>query len=144
MTGVLTNAVSLMPSLSWLTGPIFDKELRVSSRRRRNYALRSVYIALLTIFVAFVWLQQAQRVVSFGAYTSSRMAEAGKSIVATIVKFQFYAIQLLAMIMLSSSISDEIYRRTLGLLMSTPISSMQIVMGKLFSKLLRFIPSSKN
>ena len=31
--------------LSWLTGPIFDKELRVSSRRRRNYVLRFVYVA---------------------------------------------------------------------------------------------------
>jgi len=34
----------------WLTGPIFDKELRVSSRRRRNLALRFSYILLLTAF----------------------------------------------------------------------------------------------
>ena len=39
--------------------------------------------------------------------------------------------------MLSTAISDEIYNKTLGLLMTTPINSFQIVMGKLLSKLLQ-------
>src|SRR4030042_6235539 len=42
--------------LGWLTGPIFDKELRVSSRRRRNYVLRFLYILLLTVFIGVAWL----------------------------------------------------------------------------------------
>jgi ABC-type transport system involved in multi-copper enzyme maturation permease subunit len=67
------------------------------------------------------------------------MAEAGKIIIASIIWFQFYTIQLIAIIMLSNSISDEIYHRTLGVLMTTPINSFQIVMGKLFSKLLQLI-----
>ena len=37
------------------------------------------------------------------------------------------------------SISDEIYHRTFGLLMTTPINSFQIVMGKLASSLLQLI-----
>ncbi|MCP4259808.1 MAG: ABC transporter permease subunit [Planctomycetes bacterium] len=64
---------------------------------------------------------------------------AGKSIITTIVSFQFIATQLIAIIMLSTSISDEIYHRTLGVLMTTPVTSFQIVMGKLFSKLLQLI-----
>lgn len=122
----------------WLTGPIFDKELRVSSRRKRNFVLRSAYVILLTIFVVIVWLS----VVKFqgtAAYQKSRMGIAGKTIITTIVTFQFVATQLIAIIMLSTSISDEIYHRTLGVLMTTPISSFQIVMGKLFSKLLQLI-----
>jgi len=67
------------------------------------------------------------------------MARAGQMIIVFIVWFQFGATQLLAIIMLSTSISDEIYNRTLGLLMTTPINSFQIVMGKLFSKLLQLI-----
>ena len=47
--------------------------------------------------------------------------------------------QLLAIIMLSTAISDEVYHRTLGLLMTTPISGLQIVMGKLLSKLLQLV-----
>jgi len=65
------------------------------------------------------------------------MSETGKYITTTIIWFQFIAIQLIAIVMLSNAISDEIYHRTLGLLMTTPISSLQIVIGKLSSKLLQ-------
>ena len=120
----------------WLTGPIFDKELRVSSRRRRNYILRFVYLALLTLFIVLVWLSAMPHSgYGSGSASISRMSEAGKTIVAAIVWFQFSATQILAVVMLSTSISDEIYHRTLGVLMTTPINSFQIVMGKLFSKL---------
>ena len=121
-----------------LTGPLFDKELRVSSRRRRNYVLRSLYVVLLTIFVAVVWLGVVESEYS-PAFQKSRMALAGKTIISTIVTFQFIATQIIAVIMLSTSISDEVQHRTLGLLMTTPISSFHIVMGKLFSKLLQIV-----
>jgi len=121
-----------------LTGPIFDKELRVSSRRRRNYVLRFAYITLLTAFLALVWVEAMGQSGS-AVYRISRMAEAGKFIVMYIVWFQYWATQFLAVVLLSNSISDEIYHRTLGLLMTTPISSFQIVMGKLFSKLLQLV-----
>ena len=38
-----------------LAGPIFTKELRVASRRKRNYALRLVYLGLLLAFAGFAW-----------------------------------------------------------------------------------------
>lgn len=122
----------------WLTGPIFDKELRVSSRRRRNYVLRFIYILLLTLFIAMVWLAVVP-VSGNAVFAQSNMAVAAKQIVVTISTFQFIAMQLLAIIMLSNAISDEVYHRTLGLLMTTPINGLQIVMGKLLSKLLQLI-----
>jgi ABC-type transport system involved in multi-copper enzyme maturation permease subunit len=123
---------------SWLTGPIFDKELRVSSRRRRNYVLRFAYLAILTIFVVLVWHSMV-KFQGAAAYRISQMSEAGLAIITTIIMFQFVATQLISVVMLSTSISDEIYNRTLGVLMTTPINSFQIVMGKLFSKLLQII-----
>jgi ABC-type transport system involved in multi-copper enzyme maturation permease subunit len=138
MGTALINSVLSFVNLFWLTGPLLDKELRVSSRRKRNYVLRFAYVFFLTIFVAIVWLS----VVKFqgtAAYQKSRMGLAGKTIITTIVMFQFIATQLIAIIMLSTSISDEIYHRTLGVLMTTPITSFQIVIGKLFSKLLQLI-----
>jgi len=138
MGSISIHSVLRFLSLSWLTGPIFDKELRVSSRRRRNYTLRLIYVIMLSFFVAIVWLSVVKSEGST-AYQKSRMALAGKTIVTTIVMFQFFATQVIAVIMLSTSISDEIYHRTLGLLMTTPIGSFQIVMGKLFSKLLQII-----
>jgi ABC-type transport system involved in multi-copper enzyme maturation permease subunit len=121
-----------------LTGPIFGKELRVSSRRTRNYALRFFYIALLTVFVAIVWLSVAEYEGN-ATFLQSRMAVVGKQVVATVVIFQFVAMQLLAIVMLSNAISDELYHRTLGLLMTTPINSLQIVMGKVLSRLLQLV-----
>ena len=138
MTTALSDFFGRFLNLSWLTGPIFDKELRVSSRRRRNYVLRFAYLAFLTAFLALVWIEMMGQKGS-ALYKMSRMAEAGKAIVAYTVWFQFCVTQIIAAIMLSTSISDEIYHRTLGLLMTTPINSFQIVMGKLFSKLLQLI-----
>ncbi|NLH43261.1 MAG: ABC transporter permease, partial [Planctomycetes bacterium] len=123
---------------TWLAGPIFDKELRVSSRRRRNYSLRFFYILVLAFFVVMVWMSRVD-VQGNAIVQQSRMAEAGKAIVRTVVLFQFVAMQILAAIMLSNAISDELYHRTLGLLMTTPVNSFQIVMGKVLSRLLQLV-----
>ena len=118
-----------------ITGPIFAKELRVSSRRRRNYVLRSVYILLMLLVVVAMWYPAMAISRYASAWSVQRMGFVGKMIHMTIMWFQFVVAQLLAIILLSTAISDEIYNRTLGVLMTTPISSLQIVAGKLFSKL---------
>jgi ABC-type transport system involved in multi-copper enzyme maturation permease subunit len=102
--------------------------------------LRFFYLVSLTVFVTFVWIITI-KVGSSGSlvYQVSRMSGTGKYITTNIIWFQFIAIQLIAIVMLSNAISDEIYHRTLGLLMTTPISSFQIVTGKLSSKLLQLI-----
>ena len=125
---------------SVLTGPILGKELRVSSRRRRTYLLRFGYLALLTFVVLLVWwgtVRGGSGPVS--ARRVARLSEAGKIIVSSIVWFQFIACQLVVIALMSTSISDEIQHTTLGTLMSTPINSFQIVVGKLFSKLLQLM-----
>jgi ABC-2 type transport system permease protein len=139
MTAVLSKFWKVL-NPAWLTGPIFGKELRVSSRRRRNYVLRFAHLILLTVFVAMVWLSAVQLYGRPGnALQSARMSQAGIVIIGAIIFFQFVLTQLIAVVMLSTSISDEIYHRTLGVLMTTPINSLQIVMGKLLSKLLQLI-----
>ncbi len=153
MAGVLRIFVTQLAGLYHLAGPIFDKELRVSSRRRRNYTLRFFYPILMLAFVLSTWSAtaslggSASSVFSATASTptgcsvfrASRMSEVAKHIVSTVVWFQFLAAQLLAVIMLSTAISDEIHHRTLGVLMTTPISSLQIIVGKLCSKLLQIV-----
>jgi len=146
MKTAVISFFSKMLSLNWVTGPIFDKELRVSSRKRRNYVLRFVYLTLLTVFITMVWASAVrvsavagQTAGSPAAYKISQMSLAGTFVVSSIINFQFWVTQLLAIVMLSTAISDEIYNRTLGILMTTPINSFQIVMGKLFSRLLQLI-----
>ena len=121
-------------------GPILEKELRVSSRRKRNYFLRSIYIVLLGIIILFMWFTAiAISNASSSIFQISRSAIIGKNVTIAIIWFQFIVSQLLAIIMLSSSISNEIRSGTLNVLMTTPVKSFQIVTGKLFSKLLQIL-----
>lgn len=138
MNAVISDRFIRLVSLSWLTGPIFDKELRVSSRRRRNYVLRFAYVIFFTLLTALIWEEEISRG-STSAWQVSRMAEVGLLITAFVVWFQFLASQVIAIVMLSTAISDEIYNKTLGLLMTTPVGSIQIVLGKLLSKLLQLV-----
>ncbi len=138
MTSQIVGRLHAVLDPAWLTGPIFGKELRVASRRRRQYVLRFLYILALTGFAGVVWLSAVQYEGN-ASFVQSRMAAAGQRIVTTIVFFQFFAMQILAVVLLSSAVSDEVYHRTLGILMTTPINSLQIVMGKLLSRLLQLV-----
>lgn len=138
MNNAIVQRVVWIVSLSWLTGPIFDKELRVSSRRRRNYVLRSVHIVFFTLILSLIWVQMV-RYDSNSLYRVSRMGAAGQAIILYVVWFQFIAAQIIGVVMLSTAISDEIYNKTLGLLMTTPVGSFQVVLGKLLSRLLQLI-----
>ncbi len=138
MSTVLILSRFLNPA--WLAGPIFEKELRVSSRRKRNYYLRCVYIILLGVFVISTWYSTVIfRSSGSAVYQISRLSQAGRRIITAIIWFQFIVAQLIAVVMLSSSISDEIHTGTLNVLMTTPLSSFQIVTGKLMSKLLQLM-----
>ena len=109
MTTALTFSLCERLNPLRLTGPLLDKELRVSSRRRQTYVLRVGYIAIMSIFAlaAWFWIMSIPRAntASFGA---SRSALVGLRVTANILWFQFLAAQVVAAVMLSSSISDEI------------------------------------
>jgi ABC-type transport system involved in multi-copper enzyme maturation permease subunit len=122
-----------------LAGPIFDKELRVASRRGRTYLLRFAYVAILSCFILFTWAGTvlAYSVRSPSVVQASQMGLAAMRIVGTIVWFQFIMSQVLAVVLLSGAIGEEVRKRSLDALLVTPISSLQIVLGKLLSRLLQ-------
>ena len=136
-----TGAISFVSDLFdpvRLIGPVFDKELRVSSRRRRNYLLRFAYVVVLGVFILSVWYSVVGGQGSNSSvYRASRLSSVARQVISAIVWFQFITAQLVAVVMLGSSISDEVRTGTLSVLMTTPINSFQIVAGKLLSKLLQ-------
>ena len=138
MTAASTRFVPLLLSARWLAGPILDKELRVASRQRRNYALRFLYVGLLTVFMVFVWLGATRGSGSSSAvFRASRMSEVGRGVTVMVVWLQFLTAQVLAAVLLSGAVSGEIRQRTLDALLVTPISSVQVVLGKFASKLVQ-------
>jgi ABC-type transport system involved in multi-copper enzyme maturation permease subunit len=123
-----------------LTGPVLGKEMRVTSRRRRHFVLRAAYVACLTLWTALVWASSVGD--GWGGSSleqAAYMAAAGQRVVASILWFQFAAAQALALLLLAREIPTEITRGTLGTLAGTPISSRQIVWGKLLGRLLEVI-----
>jgi ABC-2 type transport system permease protein len=135
-----TGLLSVVPVLPRLAGPLLLKELRAASRQRRYYVLRCAYVGLLLVVVLQLWLV----VVHVGTAGStvvqaSRLAAAGKSIVATIVWVQFITGQILAVVLLSDAISGEIRKRTLETLLVSPLGVWRIVTGKLLSRLLQLV-----
>jgi len=121
-------------------GPLFDKELRVSSRQRRLYGLRFGYIGILMLIMVRVYASVVHSSGSVSAVVQvSRMGEMAKGVTATIVWFQFVTGQILAAVLLGGSIAGEIRQRTFDVLLTTPMTSLQIVVGKLTSKLLQVV-----
>ncbi|MCX5677433.1 MAG: ABC transporter permease subunit [Planctomycetota bacterium] len=120
-------------------GPVLDKELRIASRRRSTYLVRAGYVVVLGLFVLVVWGETVLRPHMSPVTRVWQLAEAGKTIVAVVTWVQFVVLQLLAIASLSSAVSDEVNRRTLGVLMATPVTGFQIVMGKLAGRLLHLL-----
>ncbi len=127
-----------LAGMNRLTGPLFDKDLRVAGRRRRSYALRCAYVLVLMTFIGSVWIGAVQLPRQF-AQQRIQMELAAKIITRGIVWFQFIAAQIVVIMTMSTAISDEVYGRTLGVLMTTPLSSFQLVMGKLCSRLFQIL-----
>ncbi len=118
-------------------GPLLTKELLVTSRRPRYYLLRFAYAAVLGLYVSLVWLGFVEQASGASAvYRTAHMSEMGKQIVSYIVCFQFGLAQLVAAVLLSTAISEEIYQRTLVPILTTPIGMWQIVAGKFLGRLL--------
>jgi ABC-type transport system involved in multi-copper enzyme maturation permease subunit len=132
--GKLSSTMDWLPNL---VGPLFTKELLVTSRRARYYMLRLAYAAILGLVIALAWLtfMESSRG-SNAAWSITHMSEMGKQIISFIVCFQFGMAQVVAIVLLSSAISEEIYQRTLVPILTTPISYWQIVIGKFLGKLL--------
>jgi ABC-type transport system involved in multi-copper enzyme maturation permease subunit len=120
-------------------GPILDKELRVDGRRRLTYVLRIIYVAVMAMFVVGVWGSLAGRIDAPPLYRQMQMARVGAETISVLLWFQFFALQLVAGVLLAGAIGDEIVRRTLDVLLATPITSFQIVAGKLASRLLNLL-----
>ncbi|MCH8217127.1 MAG: hypothetical protein IH892_10175, partial [Planctomycetes bacterium] len=116
-------------------GPIVEKELRVLSRLKRYYVLRCAYILVLALVALVYWglLFAGMTAGNVTAASSSRM---GAALGPGFIWLQFVASQLVVIILLSAAINREVSKRTLGELMSTPMTGLHIAWGKLLSHLI--------
>src|SRR5262249_1232728 len=130
--------LSRLNPASYLFGPIFQKEVRSTGRRRATYLFRMLYATALLVVVAlaFQGLRQSAAHLS-GVQRLQMLQQLAPQLALIIMWFQFAALALAAPIFAATAICDERRARTLGTLLTTPLTAPQIIWGKLSSRLVQ-------
>ena len=116
-------------------GAVGVKELRGRMRGRRAFVILTIYLLLLG---GFAWMVELimERSISTGFGSSTYAgASIGQGIFAALLMLETLQVAFLAPSATAGAISLEREKRTLEMLVATPISSVAIVLGKLLSAL---------
>ncbi len=123
-----------MPAvLNWLlrlviTNPIAVRLVSNGSKRTRHLFIRSGYLAAITVTLLAALLGQQ-------GVSLREMAAAGASAFQFVAYLQLGMICLLAPVFMAGAIAQEANPRTWDILLTTPLNSLQIVLGNLFGRL---------
>lgn len=115
-------------------GAVGTKELRGRMRGRRAFIAVTVYLGLLAGFAAMLY-SISEKSYSMGGGTAFISAQLGRTIFIGLLLLETLLVLVLAPAFTTSTISGEREKQTLDMLLTTPISSLAIVLGKLFSAL---------
>lgn len=118
-----------MPGASALANPIFEREFVVFCRTRRWFAFRTALILLLTIFL---WLVIGQ--LDYGLLGGD-LDQVGRVLFGTFIFIQVGFVYFLTPALLADLVVGERRRRTLEVLLTTPLTPFAILSGKLLSRL---------
>jgi ABC-type transport system involved in multi-copper enzyme maturation permease subunit len=116
----------------WGLGPVFAYEWLKASRRWQGYAGRAVFVAVLLLGLASVWVGQlgGESLVPIRA-----MAEIGRGFYNVIVVTQLTLVFLAAPAATAGSICQDKVSGTLAQMLLTDLSDAEIVLGKLAARL---------
>src|SRR5258706_3080598 len=129
----MVNLARFFHSLSPL-GPIFGKELRSTSRRKRTYYLRFFYIGTLLLFMLACYgdLSSDIRHVGSVARRAQKLAELGTVFFMVFSFFSLAAMAIAGPVLTATAINSERLHKTLPVLLMDPLSALPIVAGKPF------------
>ncbi|HRQ75515.1 MAG TPA: hypothetical protein PK098_06295 [Phycisphaerales bacterium] len=125
-----------MPAiLNWflrllITNPICMRLVQGGSRRLRHLYIRSGYLGAMIVVLLLVLLNSVASVASM-----RDLATAGANMFYWISYLQVGLICLLAPVFMAGAIAQEANPRTWDILLTTPLNSLQIVLGNLFGRL---------
>jgi ABC-type transport system involved in multi-copper enzyme maturation permease subunit len=117
-----------------LPGPVFDIELVTTARRARYFLLRSLYGLILLALIGN-FFEKGPRVVRSGV-AIGQMAQLTEGFFRLFALTQAGAVLAITPALVAGVIVDEKQRKTLPYLLASPLSSAEIVLGKLFARLL--------
>ncbi len=110
--------------------PILLRVIATSSKRTRDLIIRCAYLGLLVMIVV-VFIMQSGR----GSGDLSALSRTSALIFERLSYIQLLLVAMLAPIFTASAITAEKDSQTYDILLSTPLTNGQIVLGSLFSRL---------
>lgn len=113
------------------TNPIAVRLVQNGSRRTRHMYIRSAYLASLVIVLLWMLLIRGGR----AELGYRELAEAGASSFIAIAYLQIALICVIAPVFMAGAIAQEASPRTWEVLLTTPLTAGQIVLGNLFGRL---------
>ncbi len=114
------------------TNPICVRLVQGGSRRMRHFYIRTGYIGVLIVVLLWTLLLGP----GGGQLSYTELANAGASSFELIAYLQIGLICVLAPVFMAGAIAQEANPRTWDILLTTPLSAGQIVLGNLFGRLL--------
>ncbi len=120
-------------------GPILAVELITTSRRTRYFVLRVLYAAALA-FALWYWYQETMRWRNFSESDDmNSIAMFTSAFFGTFGVMQLLAVLLVGPALAAGTIAQERERRTMEYLYATPLSNLEIVIGKLGGRVLQIL-----
>lgn len=122
--------------LRWLLGlgptnPIAVRLVQNGSRRTKHMYIRSAYLAVLILVLLWLLLLTT----SSSALNYRELAQSGARSFTWIAYLQIALICILSPVFMASAIAQESDAKTWDILLTTPLSQAQIVLGNLFGRL---------
>ena len=112
--------------------PLITRSLHTGSRRVNHLLVRVGYLAGLTLLMLFAMLGVGAL---SGPLDLNALAKAGSNLFVLIAYGQVIAVCLLAPIFMAGAIASEQSGQTYNILLTTPLSNLQVVLGSLFGRL---------
>ncbi|MHC5539391.1 ABC transporter permease subunit [Singulisphaera rosea] len=121
-----------------LPGPVFNVELITTSRRPRYYLVRFLYglVLLAVIYENNPAIYPSYYGPTSGVLTIQQMAQIGKALFTSLIVVQSIAVLTFTPALVAGVVAEEKRRKTLHYLLSSRLSSVEIILGKVAARLL--------
>ena len=128
-----------IPILNWLlrlgpTNPIAVRLVQGGSRRQRHFYIRTAYLGVITLGLLY-WLLTAAAHACEHVERALELAGAVSGAFISTAYLQIALICILAPVFMAGAIAQEANPKTWDILLTTPLSATQIVLGNLFGRL---------
>jgi ABC-type transport system involved in multi-copper enzyme maturation permease subunit len=117
----------------WSLGPVFETEMKISSRRWQVYAGRALFVAALLIGMGSIWWSYLDAKWSVGLQNQAKIGEA---YFYAMVGVQLALTMIVAPAATAGAVCVERSRGSLAHMLVTDLTAREIILGKLLARLL--------